>query len=66
MTNTSRIRVGVVLIKKDEILLVSMHRDSGDIFVLPGGGLEIGETMNIPRIAPSYDFTRLADEAKIY
>ena len=43
MTNTSRIRVGVVLIKNNEILLVSMHRDSGDIFVLPGGGLELGE-----------------------
>ncbi len=43
MTHTFRIRVGVVLLQDERVLLVRMHRDSGDIFVLPGGGLEFGE-----------------------
>ncbi|MEK6874966.1 MAG: NUDIX domain-containing protein [Nanoarchaeota archaeon] len=43
MTKASRIRVGVVLRKNNEILVIRMHRENGDIFVLPGGGLEVGE-----------------------
>jgi len=39
----SRIRLGVVLLEKDKLLVVQMQRSSGDIFVLPGGGLELGE-----------------------
>ena len=43
MNNTFRIRVGVVLKRDNRILIVRMHRDKGDLFVLPGGGLEQGE-----------------------
>jgi ADP-ribose pyrophosphatase YjhB (NUDIX family) len=39
----SRVRVGVVLLDKDRILVVRMHRDTGDIYVLPGGGIQLNE-----------------------
>src|SRR3989344_7138038 len=43
MSNISRVRVGVVLQKENDVLVVQMHRDKGAIFVLPGGGLNLGE-----------------------
>lgn len=41
MNKKTRIRVGVVLIKDEQVLVIRMHRENADdIYVLPGGGLE--------------------------
>ncbi|MEK6823386.1 MAG: NUDIX domain-containing protein [Nanoarchaeota archaeon] len=41
----TRVRVGVILIDDGRVLVVRMHRDTGDIYVLPGGGLDHGENI---------------------
>ena len=44
MNKNYRIRVGVIILQDNKILIVKMHREnSKDIYVLPGGGLELGE-----------------------
>lgn len=41
--NHSRIRVGGVIIKDDKILLMERIKPNTEYFVLPGGGMEVGE-----------------------
>ncbi len=43
MSNTVRIRVGVVLLSGNEILLVEHQKDGKSYWLLPGGGLNYGE-----------------------
>ncbi len=42
---TPRIRVAVLLRKGDEVLLVKHHKYGATYWLLPGGGLEFGETV---------------------
>ncbi|MBS3094510.1 NUDIX domain-containing protein [Candidatus Pacearchaeota archaeon] len=39
------IRVSVILLKDNKLLLVNMRRKNSSIYVLPGGGLELGESI---------------------
>ena len=43
-SNEVRIRVGGVYIKDDEILLVKHEKNGRQYWLLPGGGVEFGET----------------------
>jgi len=40
-----RIRVGVVIFQDDHILLVQHHKEGRRYWLVPGGGLEFGESM---------------------
>jgi 8-oxo-dGTP diphosphatase len=40
-----RVRVAALIIKDEEILLVKHRKDSSEYWLLPGGGLEPGETL---------------------
>jgi len=40
-----RIRVAVCLVDADQILLVLHRKDGRDYWLLPGGGVEVGETL---------------------
>ncbi len=40
-----RIRVGAVIVRHGEILLVKHEKDGRTYWLLPGGGVEFGETM---------------------
>lgn len=40
-----RIRVAVILVEQDKVLLVKHHKYSRKYWLLPGGGLEYGETI---------------------
>lgn len=41
-----RVRVGAVLIEGDKILLVQHRKDGREYWLLPGGGVEAGETLH--------------------
>ena len=43
--NHPRIRVAAIILQGEEILLARHRRDGVDYFVLPGGGVEYGETL---------------------
>jgi len=43
--NNIRIRVAVVIVEKDKILLVRHRKNGRQYWLLPGGGLEYGETI---------------------
>lgn len=45
VTRTPRLRVGVVIIKDDQILLVRHRKADRSYWLLPGGGLDWGETL---------------------
>ena len=45
-SNTSRIRVAAVILRDDEILLIRHVRDNETYWLLPGGGVEYGETLS--------------------
>ena len=55
-----RIRVGVLLFKGNEMLVVRMHRENGnDVFVLPGGGVENDEGLVEAAIRETKEETNL-------
>lgn len=45
-SETIRIRVGGVYVKNDQILLVRHAKDGKSYWLLPGGGVEVGETLH--------------------
>ncbi|MEB3196599.1 MAG: NUDIX hydrolase, partial [Candidatus Sericytochromatia bacterium] len=45
MSRVPRIRVGVVLVDAERVLLVEHRKDDQRYWLLPGGGLELGETL---------------------
>lgn len=40
-----RVRVGVIIIKNNHILLVEHQKDGASYWLIPGGGLDFGETV---------------------
>lgn len=46
MSTSIRVRVAAVLIQRDKILLVQHHKDGRDAWLLPGGGVDPGETLH--------------------
>lgn len=44
--NHPRTRVGVLIVRGDELLLVKHRRDDHEYWLLPGGGLDYGESIH--------------------
>ncbi len=65
MNDKYRIRVGVVILQNSKVLVVRMHRDnSDDIFVLPGGGVKLGENIFKAAIRETKEETNLKIKIK--
>lgn len=45
MENHIRIRVGIIIVKEDEILLVKHQKHNKAYWLVPGGGVDFGETL---------------------
>ncbi|MDD2714368.1 MAG: NUDIX domain-containing protein [Candidatus Wallbacteria bacterium] len=43
--NTVRVRVALIMIKDDSILMIKHRKDDSEYWLVPGGGIEYGETV---------------------